>query len=185
MTAAWAVIQRLGKSGYRELIAKTWKATEQFVAGVGEIDGIHVLGKPVMGLVAVTTKGGDVFELADRLTAAGWRVQPTYAFGNSPAHIHFSIDPHNSSKIGAILEDLKKATPDLPDSEDAPAAVVQLLEAVALGAGGMDTGAMMAEFGIKDGKLPTTQAPIHRLLNSCSPTAREKLLTLFLGEMFS
>jgi len=187
MTAAWAVLQRLGKSGYRELIGKVWKATEEFVAGVSDIDALRVIGKPVMGLIAVTTKdGGDIFELADRLTLAGWHVQPTYAFGASPAHIHFTIDPHNASKVGALLADLKKHAPDLPDYEGAPEPIVQLLEAVAKGGGaGMDTATMMAEFGIRDGKLPETQAPIHRLLNSCSPGAREQLLTLFLGEMFS
>ena len=185
MAAAWCVLQHLGKSGYRELISKTWDATQELIKGVEAIDGIRVIGKPSMGLVAVTTTGGDVFEFADRLTAAGWHVQPTYRFESSPAHIHFSIDPHNSSKVGALLAHMKEHAVDLPDSEDAPGPVVQLLEAVAQGAGGMDTGAMMAEFGIRDGKLPEQQAPIHRLLNSCSPGAREKLLTLFLGEMFS
>ena len=53
------------------------------------------------------------------------------------------------------------------------------------GGGGMNVGNMMAEFGIRDGKMPEKQATIHRLLNSVSPAAREKLLVLFLGEMFS
>ncbi len=185
MTAAWAVLQRLGKSGYRQLVATMWKATQEFIAGVGSIKQLRVLGTPRMGLVAVTTRGQDVFELADRLTTAGWHVQPTYAFGASPAHIHFTIDPHNASKVGELLKDLRTHSVDLAPSEDAPAALVQVLEAVAQGAGGLDVSSMMAEFGIVDGKLPTQQAPIHRLLNSCSPNAREQLLTLFLGEMFS
>ncbi len=185
MTAAWAVLQRLGKSGYRQLVATMWQATQEFIAGIGSIEELRVVGTPRMGLVAVATRGGDVFELADRLTAAGWHVQPTYAFGASPAHIHFTIDPHNASKVGALLADLKQHSAKLPATEDAPAALVQILEAVAQGGGGLDVSSMMAEFGIVDGKLPTEQAPIHRLLNSCSPNAREQLLTLFLGEMFS
>lgn len=185
MAAAWAVFQRLGKAGYRELVAAMWTATEKFVAGVNAIEETQVLGSPAMGLVAVTCKNADIFELADRLVVAGWHVQPTYAFGASPAHIHFSIDPSNAGRVDALLKDLATASQDLPPSEDAPTALVQMLEVVAQGAAGLDTGNMMAEFGIVDGKLPDKQAPIHRLLNSCSPEAREKLLVLFLGEMFS
>jgi hypothetical protein len=137
--------------------------------------------------MALTTEGGDIFELADRLTAAGWHVQPTYAYGNSPAHIHLTVDPGNAGRVGELLSDLRAQAKDLPPSEDAPAPVVQLLEALAQGGsnGGIDVGNMMAEFGIRDGKMPEQQATIHRMLNSVSPTAREKLLVLFLGEMFS
>ncbi len=185
MAAAWSVLQRLGKQGYRDLVRNMWTATEKLVEGINAIDGLKVLGEPTMGLLAMTTEGGDVFELADRLTAAGWHVQPTYGFGASPAHIHLTVDPGNCGNVGDLLIDLQRVSIDLPDHEDAPAAIVQLLEAVAMGGGGFDTSSMMAEFGIKDGRLPTAQAPIHRLLNSCSPKAREKLLVLFLGEMFS
>lgn len=185
MAAAWAVLRRLGKSGYRALIADIWQATEQLVAGIKATDGLKVLGKPTMGLVAMTTEDGDIFELADRLTACGWHVQPTYAFGNSPAHIHFSVDPQNAANIAKLVTDIQEQAKGLPPAEAAPTPLVQIIEAVALGGGGVDTGSMMAEFGIVDGQLPAKQAPIHRLLNSCSPAAREQLLVLFLGEMFS
>lgn len=187
MAAAWAVLQRLGRRGYRELADTMWKATQKLVSGIREIDGLKVLGEPKMGLMAVTTTGGDIFELADRLTAAGWHVQPTYAYGNSPAHIHLTVDPGNSGRVGELLEDLRAQARNLPESEDAPKPVVQLLEALAQGgsSSGVDVGNMMAEFGIRDGKMPEQQATIHRMLNSVSPEAREKLLVLFLGEMFS
>ncbi len=187
MAAAWAVLQRLGRKGYRELADTMWRATQKLLKGISEIDGLVVLGEPAMGLMAVTTSEGDIFELADRLTAAGWHVQPTYAFGNSPAHIHFTIDPGNAGRVGELLEDLRTQSQNLPAAENAPEPVVQMLEAVAQGGsgGGMDIGKMMAEFGIRDGKMPEQQATIHRLLNSVSPSAREKLLVLFLGEMFS
>ena len=72
---------------------------------------------------------------------------------------------------------------------DIVAATLEHLRAPESAAGTVTSGGtesvMMAEFGIKDGRLPAEQAPIHRLLNSCSPGARETLLTLFLGEMFS
>ena len=36
-----------------------------------------------------------------------------------------------------------------------------------------------------DGQLPTQSAMIHRLIDAASPAARERLLVLFFGELFS
>ena len=52
-------------------------------------------------------------------------------------------------------------------------------------AAGLDTGALMGMLGIKDGQLPTASASIHRLINAATPDARERLLVLFIGELFS
>ncbi len=182
--AAWAVLRKLGRSGYRELIGGMWKATCALIEGVHATEGLRVLGRPRMGLVAVASDG-DIFELADRLTAAGWLVQATYAYGASPAHIHFTIDPSNAARVHDLVAALKEHATDLPDPIAPPAQVVQMLELVAQGAGGLNTGAMMADLGVKDGKLPEKQAVIHRLLNGVSPAAREQLLVSFLGELFS
>ncbi len=60
-----------------------------------------------------------------------------------------------------------------------------MLEAVGAGAGGVDTGALMAQLGITDGQLPQRAALIHRLLNAASPATRERLLVAFIGELFT
>ncbi|MBT8491566.1 MAG: aspartate aminotransferase family protein [Deltaproteobacteria bacterium] len=185
MGAAWAVMQGLGRSGYRSLVATMWAATGDLVEGVSAIDGLRVLGKPAMGLVAITTDDGDLFTLADRLTAAGWHLQPTYAFGRSPAHIHFTIDPSNAGQVGAFLADLREQACDLPATTEPPAPVVAMLSAVAGGAAGVPIETVMYELGIRDGKLPAEQATIHRLLNAASPEVREQLLTQFMGGLFS
>ncbi len=187
--AAWAVLRGLGRSGYRALVKTMWDATERFVARVNAIDGLRVIGTPSMGLIAVTTERGDVFALADRLGARGWEVQPTYSFGPSPAHIHFTIDPQSAARVDDLLDDLSLAAVGLPDPIEPPSAIVQILEVLATsGAGaapGMDVGAIMRELGVADGKLPAEQATIHRLLDAASPAVREGLLVLFLGELFS
>jgi hypothetical protein len=43
----------------------------------------------------------------------------------------------------------------------------------------------MGQLGIQDGQLPERAAVIHRLLEAASPEARERLLVLFFGELFS
>ena len=44
---------------------------------------------------------------------------------------------------------------------------------------------LMQQLGVTDGRLPSQSALIHRVLNAASPKVREKLLALFIGELFS
>ncbi|MCC6875561.1 MAG: aspartate aminotransferase family protein [Sandaracinaceae bacterium] len=186
MGAAFALLHHLGKEGYRERAARMWSATKHLVSVVRETPGLRMLGAPDMNLFAFTTEGGDVFELADRLTERGWHVQPTYAFGPSPAHIHLTLDPGNSERAPDFGRDLRECMQGLPASQEPPAQVVQLLESIGLGGGeALDSGMLMQQLGISDGQLPSRSAIIHRLINAASPAARERLLVLFIGELFS
>ncbi len=186
MGAAYALIQRLGRRGYRERVARMWSATRSLVARIDALDGVRLVARPDMNLFAFTTEGGDVFELADRLTEFGWHVQPTYAFGRSPAHIHLTLDPSNSAGVERLGADLEAALVDLPPAREPPAPVVALLEQIGLGDGlDIDPGLLMAELGITDGQLPAKSSDIHRLIDAASPGARERLLVLFIGELFS
>ena len=185
MASAWAVLRHLGREGYRDKVQIMANAKETLVHAIERIPGLRVLGCPDMGLVAVTTEGGDVFELADRLIARGWQVQPTYGFGASPAHIHFTIDPHNAVRIDALVGSLQESAQDLPPTVDVPASVVAMLQAVTQGQGGLAVDQMMSELGIVNGQLPQAQANIHRLLDAASPPVREALLVAFLGELFT
>jgi sphinganine-1-phosphate aldolase len=183
MGAAFALMGFLGKNGYRERAKRMWEATAKLVKVVDETDGIRMVGRPDMNLFAFTTEGGDVFELADRLTERGWHVQPTYAYGRSPAHIHLTIDPGNADRADAFGADLRSCVKDLPATVTPPEAVVAMLSAI--GDGGLDPAMLMGELGITDGQLPGRAAMIHRLLNAAPPKVREQILVLFIGELFS
>ncbi len=188
--AAWALLRTVGRSGYRDMVAKMWEATTAIVRAVDGIDGLRVVGRPDMGLIALASEQYDVFELADRLAAKGWHVQPTYAYGHSPAHIHLSIDPGNAARTPQFIDDLRAAMVDLPAPEPPPAAIVHLLEALVATAGGADDASLspamlMQQLGVSDGRLPARSALIHRVLDAASPKVREKLLALFIGELFS
>lgn len=186
MGAAYALMHHLGKEGYRERAKRMWEATQLLLRTIDESDGVRLVARPDMNLFAFTTEGGDVFELADRLTERGWLVQATYGFGPSPAHIHLTIDPGNADRAGDFARDLKACLVDLPKTIDPPPHVVAMLEQIGSGAmAGLDPGMLMRELGVTDGQLPTKASTIHRLLNAASPSARERLLVLFIGELFS
>jgi sphinganine-1-phosphate aldolase len=186
MGAAFALMQYLGKNGYRERAARMWDATKMLVGVVERLKGLRVLGRPDANLFAITTEGGDVFELADRLTDRGWHVQLTYAFGPSPAHIHLTIDPGNAERAGDFARDLEACLVDLPAAMDPPSEVAAMLGMIGQAGGAdLDSGMLMQGLGITDGQLPSRAAVIHRLINAAPPAAREKLLVLFMGELFS
>jgi sphinganine-1-phosphate aldolase len=186
MGAAFALMHHLGREGYRERVKKMWDAAKTLVAAIDARSDVRVIGRPDMNMLAFTTKGGDVFELADRLTERGWLVQPTYAFGPSPAHIHLTIDPGNASRAADFARDLEACLVDLPAAGEPPAPVLMLLEQIGSGdGGGIDSGMLLGTLGVADGQLPSKAAIIHRLLNAASPATRERLLVLFFGELFS
>ena len=141
-----------------------------------------MVGRPDMNLYAFTTDEGDVFELSDRLAERGWHLQPTYAMGRSPAHIHLTVDPGNAENAAAFIEDLEACLADLPPTQTPPAEVIAMLEHLGEG---LDPSMLMTQLGITDGQLPTRAAMVHRLLNAASPETRERLLILFIGELFS
>ncbi len=185
---AFALLNHLGRDGYRAHADAMWKATQKALAGIERIDGVHAVTKPDANLFAFATEEGDIFELADRLTEHGWHVQPTYSYGRSPTHIHLTIEPTNAAHIDDFIADLEKCMEGLPPKQEAPAPVVAMLEQITQASGeddGLDAGMLMGQLGITDGQLPSQSAIIHRLIDAASPAARERLLVLFFGELFS
>ncbi|MEZ4225394.1 MAG: aspartate aminotransferase family protein [Polyangiaceae bacterium] len=185
MGAAFALIQHLGREGYRERAQRMWQATQAIVSLVDESPELEMVGRPDVNLFALRTTRGDLFELADRLTAKGWLVQPTYAFGPSPAHIHLTLDPENARRAEEFGRDLLACAVDLPPLQAPPEGVVSFLAALAAGADGVDSQAVLSEMGLGAGTLPEQAAPLHRVMNALPPEQRERLLLLFFGELFS
>lgn len=64
---SYAALRELGREGVRELVEGCCDCTAQLVAGLGELDGVRVLGKPIVnqGMVAFTDGSG---ALSDRWT---------------------------------------------------------------------------------------------------------------------
>ncbi len=185
--AALAVMQHLGREGYVQLAKTMWEATSTLLRTIESRPELRLLARPDMNLFAFTTRGGDLFELADRLTARGWHVQPTYGFGPSPAHVHLTIDPSNAPHAQAFASDLEACLVDLPEGVAPPAEVLAMLESVASApaGAGVDVGSLIASLGIVDGQLPSRSAPLHRILDAASPALREKLVVLFVGGLFA
>ncbi len=123
IAAAWAALQALGEEGYLDLSRQTWQAAESLRAGIADIPGLRLLGRPHSSVVtwAATDDTLDVYAVADLLQARGWSVDRQ----QDPPSVHCSCTPANLPVVPRYLDDLRacvdeaRRRPDLAFRGDA------------------------------------------------------------------
>ena len=123
--AAWAVMQKLGTSGYRDLAVQTAEAVTILKTGIAGIDGLKVLGNPQGPLLSYgsTDRKVNIFAVADQLETKGWAVNRV----QNPNGIHAMVTARHLGVAPQYIEDLAQAVetvradPDLAKSGGAAA----------------------------------------------------------------
>ena len=105
--AAWAVLQKIGIDGYRALAAQTTEAVDILKAGIGDIDGLRVLGTPQGPLLAYgsTEPEVNIFAVADQLEKKGWGVNRV----QNPDGIHAMVTAQHLAVAKDYIHDLAQA----------------------------------------------------------------------------
>ena len=99
IAAAWAVMTYLGQEGYLRLVGSTLEYLRRWWDAIERIDGLTVLGKPVMSVFAYSSNTLDIFAIADGMERRGWLVsRDTYPvrairFMQSPGHREY-VEPY-------------------------------------------------------------------------------------------
>jgi sphinganine-1-phosphate aldolase len=92
IAAAWAVMNYLGQAGYLERTDRTLRYLRRWWAAIASIDGLEVMGEPVMSVFAVTSTTLDMFAIAAGMEERGWLVfadtypVPSLRYMQSPGH---------------------------------------------------------------------------------------------------
>jgi len=189
MAAAWAALHFMGDEGYLELARRMREATIQIIEGVGATDGVRVLGRPEMNLIAIASDDPtvNIFHVADEMNSRGWYVQPQLSYGTSPANIHLSVNPKSQPHVPSLLADLAvsvEAARKLPASNIAP----MMKDAFASIDPATFDDAMFAQMlgmaGMSGVDLPDRMAEINEVMDVIPPAFREKLLMTFVNELF-
>ena len=107
MAAAWAVMQHLGIDGYVELTRQCLANADAIRAGIGEIEGIRVLGDGRFHLIAMASDPAaespvDVYALGDALAARGWHLDRQ----GPPDSLHQTVSNSNTGVVDQYLSDL-------------------------------------------------------------------------------
>ncbi|MEM9458928.1 MAG: aspartate aminotransferase family protein [Myxococcota bacterium] len=105
IAAAWAIMQHLGRDGYRRLTAAVMNATDEIKAGVEEIPGIEVLGVPHMSVLALGSNELDIYAVGDELGARGWHIDRQ----QHPASLHLTVQHGHVGRTENFLADLRAA----------------------------------------------------------------------------
>ncbi|MEQ9695896.1 aspartate aminotransferase family protein [Shimia sp. SDUM112013] len=105
--AAWAVLQKFGVDGYRDLAMRTSEAVETLKSGIEGINGLHILGHPQGPLLAYgsTDRKVNIFAVADQLELKGWSVNRT----QNPDGIHAMVTAQHGEVADQYIADLAEA----------------------------------------------------------------------------
>lgn len=109
ISAAWAAMVGMGEAGYLEHTKRTLEAHDALKKGIGEIDGITVLGEPESTLLAWASKKWDtskptldVYAVAEHMSEKGWTVDRQ----QHPASVHVTVTSNHGKAVPAYLKDL-------------------------------------------------------------------------------
>jgi glutamate/tyrosine decarboxylase-like PLP-dependent enzyme len=102
MAAAWAVLHYLGEEGYCAKAETIMRTRQGIESGIKAIDGLHVWGKPDLGLIAYGSEEVDIVAVANGMRQVGWFVVQIH----QPKGLHLMLTPAHASIVDPYLEDL-------------------------------------------------------------------------------
>ncbi|MFZ5809756.1 MAG: pyridoxal phosphate-dependent decarboxylase family protein [Chloroflexota bacterium] len=182
---AWAVLNFLGQEGYRQIVSAVQKATAQMIAGVEEIEGLRVMGKPDMCLFALTAQKINLFQVVDSMAQRGWTVQPQFAKPGAPRNIHISVNYGNVKRVEEFLHALRQSVEDVSakpplQSESLIAELKRLID---------NKDPQMFEkaaamVGMRDGTLPKEMALVNTLLEAMPDEVQSQFLIEFFNQLY-
>ncbi len=105
IAAAWAVLNHLGEEGYLAIADSVMKTVTILRDGISAIDGISVLGDPVMSVLAIGSDQLNIYEVGDELTIRGWHMDRQ----QHPPSLHLTVTHAHAQVVDQFLLDLAQA----------------------------------------------------------------------------
>lgn len=180
ITAAWAVVARLGEAGYRDIAERTARAVDRIRDGVAAIEGLKLVAEPDATLLAVTAADGELsmFVVADEMAARGYYIQPQFAFRGMPPTLHMTITAANEGDedelVAALADSVAAArmrgNPQLPQAAREAIMTADLSTPAGLAAVAAPLGLIGADGALA---LPERMAPLNALLDALDAPQRE------------
>lgn len=103
VASAWAVLNYLGYDGYLDRVGEILDIRRRLAVKVNHIAGVHVLGRPAAGIVAIGGDGGfDMAAVRDAMAAKGWQFGPLV----DPPGLNLLLNRHHGAIIEPFAADL-------------------------------------------------------------------------------
>lgn len=187
LAATWAVLNFIGNDGYLAMARELAHAAHRLIDGIGRIDGLYVLGKPEMTLVAFGSDTVNVFCVADEMKLRGWYVQVQLAFSEGKENLHLTLAPSSVKMVDALLNDLAQCVKRAREVKS-----TGLSQMIRERFGALDPSRIDADLfrqvsamaGIKDNRLPDRMAEVNEILNSLPSEMCDLVLIEFFNNLF-
>lgn len=188
IASAWAVLNYLGREGYLAITETVMQAVQDLRNGVADLEGVHILGEPVMSVMALGSDQLNPYEIGDELSIRGWHLDRQHL----PPSLHMTVNYAHVDRIEAFLEDLTAAVervrnPSLRQYRDR-----LLLNAAGALTRWLPTGWVSrltsyssSLLGVEGASLPERAAPIYGMLGTLPNRGDLRELVLDLVEGFT
>ena len=101
IAAAWAVLNFLGEDGYLRIADTVMQTTVRLRDGINAIDGLRVLGKPEMSVLAIASDKDNIYEIGDEMGVRGWHLDRQ----QFPPSLHLTVNyAHRRSLTASCLD---------------------------------------------------------------------------------
>lgn len=102
IAGAWAVINFLGEEGYLQIADTVMQTATKLRKGIDAVSGLAVLGEPVMSVMAIGSRGLNVYEVGDEMSARGWYLDRQ----QFPASLHLTVNYAHSVSADSFMRDV-------------------------------------------------------------------------------
>tara|TARA_R110002110_G_scaffold413729_1_gene641660 strand:+ start:155901 stop:157340 length:1440 start_codon:yes stop_codon:yes gene_type:complete len=187
IAACWAILNHIGRDGYLKLVQASQEASAKIVAAVKEIDGLEMMGKAQINMLAIRATDFNIFPVADQMKERGWFIQPQFGFANSSENMHLSVGYHNAHQIDEFVCDLKEvvdAERQLQRGQE-PFVLPDDLREFIVNSGPEAMDHLSDVIGGDGSALPGNMKEINAILNQLPADSREMLLGEFINRLYN
>jgi len=183
MAGAWAVLNFLGEEGYKTIVREVQEATKKLINGVEAIEGLRVLGEPVMCMFSFKSDTINVYQLADEMNQRGWYIQGQFSTPLTPRNLHISVNQGTMHNVDALLKDLAECVEMLKSKTPIDSEGIKAMVSAALQGPDPEAafGQLAASAGLAGTELPSEMAFINEVLD----TLPDELCNVFLVNYFN
>ena len=187
IAACWAILNFIGREGYLDLVQKSQEASQKIVTAVGEIDGLEMMGKAQINMLALRATDFNIFPLADEMKKRGWFIQPQFGFANSSENMHLSVGAHNAHQIEDFVSDLREVTEQVRAAQrgQEPFVMPAELREFIVNSGPEVMDQLSDVLGGDGSALPQKMEEINVMLNQLPADSREMLLGEFINRLYN
>jgi len=106
IAGCWVAMMAHGLNGYVESTRAIVQTTRKIEAGVRKIEGLYIIGKPEVSVVAFASKKFDIYRVGTELSKRGWNINSL----QYPASLHICVTRlHTFGSADVFLSDLSAA----------------------------------------------------------------------------